>query len=191
MPSYANANLLTNSGFETGDLTDWNPWSANYSIYSWGHNGSNFSTAAWWWAGGWQTVPIADPNAPVKIGGWIYDDVAGGQTLTGGVYAQMKVEFKTAGDVIVGTESTGQITGADLIDDSWNDITTTVTPSSYGANIAKATAVWEVNNTGSGSGRGIFDDMIVEPQVVPEPASLLMLSFGLVGLGIFTKKRIK
>lgn len=92
------------------------------------------------------------------MGEWIYDDVAGGETLTGGTYALIRVEVKTAGDA-------------------------------YGVNIAKATLVWEVNNTGSGSGRGIFDDMIVEPQAIPEPASLLMLSFGLLGLGVFTKKR--
>lgn len=186
--SYTFANLLTNPGFES-NFANWSQWnSTNTSINDWGYSGSR-SAAGWWATSGWQDVVIADPNTQTVVGGWIYDDVADGETLTGGTYTLIRVEFKTAGDAIVGTWSTGQLIGANLTDNSWNNKTATVTPSSYGVNIAKATLVWEVNNTGSGSGRGIFDDMIVEPQAIPEPASLLMLSFGLLGLGVFTKKR--
>jgi hypothetical protein len=66
-----------------------------------------------------------------------------------------------------------------------------VTPASYGAGVAKATIKWEVNHIGAGAGRGIFDDMIVEQVVVPEPVSALVMGFGIAGLGIFGKSRKK
>ncbi|KPK41316.1 MAG: hypothetical protein AMJ78_05745, partial [Omnitrophica WOR_2 bacterium SM23_29] len=149
MPSYASANLLTNPGFEIGNFANWDQWnSTNSTIYTWGHSGSDYSAAGWWATSGWQTVPIADPNALTNIGGWIYD--MGGDPLRNGVHAEIRVEFKKADDSIVGTWSTGELTGGDLTDDAWNDFTTQVTPSSYGVDIAKATLVWEVNNNGSG-----------------------------------------
>lgn len=187
--SLASANLLTNTGFETGDFSGWSQWNdTNAAINDWGRTG-NYSAAAWWDASGWQTVSIADPNALVTIGGYIYDDVAGDATLTGGTYAELRVEFKDISDTVIGTHSTGYFTGADLTDNAWNSYITQVTPSSYGSGIVKATAVWEVKNTGTGSGRGIFDDLIVEPTPIPEPASLILLSSGIMGLIPFCYKR--
>ena len=122
----------------------------------------------------------------------MFDDVAGGETLAGGAFASIRVEFKNASDLVIGTWTTGDLTGANLIDNSWNNRTGLTTPSSFGAGITKATLVWEINNTGTGSGRGIFDSLTIEAAPIPEASSWAMLSTGLLGLaGLKYRKKLK
>ena len=187
--SYATAaNLLTNPGFETGDLTGWNTWQPeNTQMYDWGHNSSS-CVGGWWAFSGLQHVDGINPNTPHNVGGYLYDNVASGETMQGGVYATIEAQFKNASDIVVGTWTTGNITGADLIDDDWNNLTAQVTPSDYGSDITRITFKWEVNNTGTGGGRGIFDDLTVAP--IPEPSTMLLLGTGLFGLaGLVVKKK--
>jgi hypothetical protein len=191
LPSYANANLLTNSGFESGDFTGWDQWNgSNTAINNWGHSGS-YSASGWSATATYQDVDITDPSAALKVGGYIYDDVAGNESLRDGAYASLRVEFKRSDNSIVGTWTTGNITGSDLADNAWNEETDIVTPLNYGSDIAKATFVWEVNNSGSGNGRGIFDDLTIESAPVPEPASLLLLGSGLFGMGFLNRFKNK
>ena len=192
LPWDARANLLTNPGFETGDYTSWSQWQPlNATINNWGQTGS-FSAAGWWQTSGWQDVSIADPTLTYIVGGWMFDDVAGGETLAGGAFASIRVEFKNASDLVIGTWTTGDLTGANLIDNSWNNRTGLTTPSSFGAGITKATLVWEINNTGTGSGRGIFDSLTIEAAPIPEASSWAMLSTGLLGLaGLKYRKKLK
>jgi hypothetical protein len=175
-------NLLTNPGFETGNYNNWSQWqSENTTINNWGHSGS-FSAAGWWQTSGWQDATIANPNLSYTVGGWIYDDVAGGESLSNGAFASLRVEFKNASDQVIGTWNTGNLTGLNLTDNAWNNFTALVTPSSFGGGITKATLVWEINNSGSGSGRGVFDDLIVQATPIPEPTGWVNLSAGLLGL---------
>jgi len=192
MPTQADAaNLLSNGGFELGSFSNWGQWNgANTAINSWGRTG-NYSASGWWATSAWQDAAIADANAQVRIGGYIYDDVAGNESLRNGGYASIRAEFKDASNNIVGTWTTGNMTGADLADNAWNDKTAVLTPSSYGAGIDHVTLVWEVNNSGSGDGRGIFDDLMVDTQPIPEPASILLLGSGLIGILGIRKKNSK
>ena len=179
-------NIRENAQLETGGSA-WQ--SENTQIYNWGHNGSSCSTGGWWAFSGWQHVDGIDPNAIYTVGGYLYDDVIGGETMTGGIYANLEAQFKNASDVVVGTWSSGNITGADMTDDAWNAFVAQVKPSNYGLGITKMTFKWEMNNNGGGSGRGIFDDLMVEQQPIPEPASLILLGVGLVGLFGINKMR--
>lgn len=190
----AQTNLISNAGIETGDYSSWSQWQPeNTVVNNWGHNGSSFSAAGWWQTSGWQDITIADPNQSYTVGGWIYDDVAGGESLSSGAFASIRVEFKDVGDTVVGTWTTGNLTGLSLTDNNWNDFTALINPSSFGAGITKATLVWEVNNSGSGSGRGIFDDLIVQASPVPEAAGWFNLSVGLLGLAAlhYSRRKLK
>ncbi len=152
--SMAHANLLANSGFESGDFTGWSQWNGtNATINAWGNSGS-YSAAGWWATSGWQDVTITDPGSVYRVGGYLFDDAAGNESLRNGTFASLRVEFKRSDDSIVGTWTTGNLTGNELADNVWNDMTALVTPSSYGSDIVKATMVWEVNNVGTGSGDG-------------------------------------
>jgi hypothetical protein len=192
LPSYANANFLADPGFESGSFNNgWGVWNeSNATINNWGRSG-NYSAAGWSATAGYQDVVISDPSAALKVGGYIYDDVSGNESLRDGAYASLRVEFKRSDDSIVGTWTTGNLTGSDLADNAWNEKIGIVTPLSYGSDIAKATFVWEVNNSGSGNGRGIFDDLTIESAPVPEPASLLLLGSGLFGLGFLNSLKNK
>lgn len=190
----AQTNLISNAGFETGDYSSWSQWQPeNTLVNNWGRNGSSASAAGWWQTSGWQDINILNPSQSYTVGGWVFDDVAGGESLSGGTFASIRVEFKDAGDSVVGTWTTGNLTGLSLADNSWNDFTALITPSSFGAGITKATLVWEVNNSGSGTGRGIFDDLVVQANPIPEAAGWFNLSAGLLGLAAlhYSRRKLK
>jgi hypothetical protein len=98
----------------------WNE--TNTTINNWGRSGPTLP-AGWWSFVCWQDVSISDLSSALKVGGYIYDDAAGSESLRDGAYATMRVEFKRSDDSIAGMWSTGNLTGSDLEDDVWNEKT--------------------------------------------------------------------
>lgn len=173
-PAVANANLLVNPGFETGNFSGWtpsivglqtvtdaNPHSGQYEarIYQYG----NFS----------QNVSVT-PNTEYKLSSFMYIPTNGG-------YASISLTFFNAS----GTSSFQQERSWERYPGSaqYEKIETDwLTAPGYAAYARVQCSVTTAGNYIE------FDDVSLD--VVPEPTSLLLLSSGLAGLlGLGFKKR--
>lgn len=200
IPSTAHANLLANSGFET-----WGPWGSGGSEVpgTWWHmfntpgtvNGAKESTikqsgsfsgktyfadgtdGAW---GGWgQRIPFTAGNTlyayqPVNIPAAL----GGNNSLT-----TLEIQFESAPDVGIGSAVK---TSRSAATSGWEALQySAVVPS--GTTYVKYVVLLET--WGNGTGSAYWDDAYADVVPIPEPASLLLLGSGLVGMLVITRRK--
>ncbi len=182
------AQLLSNPGFETGDLTGWTP---SYNGPNWvatmANQRSGYYSARNYWDGGlYQRISVT-PGASYALSGSAYVPTGGGLSGWG---SWIGVDWMTAGGVKI--SSAWSTDPATLTRGQWHDV---ASPSVTAPGIAAYADITFGTWTSGGvtpANPTDFDNFAFngEGAPIPEPASMLLLGTGLVGLfGITRKKR--
>jgi hypothetical protein len=193
----AEANLLSNSDFETGDTGQFGAvtidnWTT-YGASGWHHTDYNHSAGGSkaikiWWddTAAYQDVTVAE-GVTYNFCGYAYTP-AGGDELGSGWNGVYKVEW-LSGDTKLSENEVGRFIGGTDAADSWKALSGEYTAPS-GADTARVflslvnmDSTWSEPHTGSIG----FDDLSAE--AVPEPASIMLVASGLLGLFGITRKK--
>lgn len=186
LPGIAQANLLSNAGFENGtrvnedsdpdnwwhSTTGWAPWKENGEAHSGarhvGVGTGSASETSFWGQDVNSGITSGTPyilNAYIKTEAW------------GSPVAKLQIEFKDSGGNLLRTDTASVLSGQNT---AWALYSMTTAAAPSGA--AKANAMLLGSN-----GTVLYDD--ADFGVVPEPTSMLLLGSGLLGLFAFNRKR--
>lgn len=202
-PSFAHANLLTNAGFETGDLSGWTT-SGDVTVIACGTSATGCAPSGGAWlatlnnrvfnqdASLTQAVTVTGPGT-YAFGAM----VALGTTNAAGNFSQAQISLTVQGEGVSATVGqnpnalAGQFTnpgGAGFSFTDWFELSGTlvytgVGPVSLLININVQVFVRE--NTLALN----VDNAFLSAVAVPEPASLALLGAGLLGLGFARARR--
>ncbi len=199
--SLASANLLTNPGFDTGDFNGWSTWGTQEGE-SWvagagiaTHYQSSPNSAKLWaygntgeaGAGIWQNF-AASEYTTYYISAYL-KSLSPNEPLRDGADAWVALEWYDSSSSQIG--STIDSTHLSSANDIWQLFQVSDTAPA-GAITGRILLRMYDPGLGGGNGRSVyFDDARADTTPVPEPASLILLSSGIMGLIPFCyRKRI-
>lgn len=192
VPSIASANMLVNPGFESdgeqGHVTGW----SNEGPVGWGgtniggsterKNSGSWSAKNAWDGCRWQDVSVTGGEG-YQLSGWVYIP-SGTAGTTWGSFIGVKW-YNASGD-FVGSWEKGDFSS--YTRDQFNQGTSGILTAPLDAVTAKVNfGTWCGDPSVGPIHPTYFDDFDFSP--IPEPASLVLLGTGLVGLVGLTKKR--
>lgn len=177
------ANLLTNPGFENGDLSGWSIWDGGWRATTWGddiHSGSwacvdDVTSADGDWRGLYQQVAVTE-GVSYDFTGWMR-----AASVTAGNESWLEIQwFNASGGQISQWQATHLTADAGYAQFGSNNIVAPI-----GAVTANVRAIVHRGTVPSDTDYFIFDDLAFD-QTVPEPSML-----GLIGLGVVLLSRIR
>lgn len=184
IPGVASANLLTNSGFETGTFSG---WTADWNLGNQAVSALNPQAGSWaarnFFDGGMsQQVNGIVGGTQYQLTGYSYVPT-GGSLANWGSYVGLKF-FNASDQELVNY----QVDTQNLTRNVYNLADTGSVLAPAASSYAKVRfGTWQTLSTPAAPTD--FDTFDLEGQVVPEPTSLLLLGSGLMGLVGLTKKK--